>query len=174
MPVFEWTTIAFITRPARQPPFHHNILAPERSVAIAAGWPEDRDNRGSHRRCKMHGAGITADEQFCRFTQRNKFFDCRRDLMHPAARGAQESPPQIFFARTPSHHDRMSIVHEPECQLTVPLRCPTFREPVAARINHDVIGEAGQFLSYRSSSRVSCLKTSFSFPIWIDPQRLQQ
>src|SRR5207249_11095331 len=57
---------------------------------------------------------------------------------------------------------------------SISLRWPTFRRPVASRIDHDVIGKSVEFLSHRSSRRFRRVQRSFGFPIGINTQRFQQ
>src|SRR5262249_32849384 len=170
LPVFKGAVITFVTWSTRKSPFHNDIFTPERTVTIATRRSENSNDGRSYRRGKMHRSGVSTDKQSCRFTQGDELFKRRGNLMDTMSGRSPETSNEVFFAWPPCDDHRMTFIHEPQRQIAEPFRFPTFRAPIAARINHDVVGQARQLLCHRPPSRFSRAKTDFRFPIRINPE----
>src|SRR6266478_1205503 len=136
LPVFEGTFVALVTRPARQPPFHDDIVSPKRSVPIAARRAEYRNDRRPRCSGKMHRTRVPAHKQLCSLAQRDKLFQRRRNFADAISGRADQVAHKALFARTPRYRNGQSVINQPRRELAVsfglrrtsrPLRSTTIR-----------------------------------------------
>src|SRR5262245_14871539 len=82
LPVFEWTSISFVTGTAGSAPLHNIVFPPESSVPVAAGWTANGDDRSTCGWRNMGWASIAANEKPGGFAKRDEFFERRGDFPH--------------------------------------------------------------------------------------------
>src|SRR2546426_3021438 len=173
VPVLEWAMISFVTRTACHPALDNDILASERSIPIAACRPKDSDDGCPGGRRKMRRTGIAADEKPGGFTKRNEFFERGWDLSN-RRRFLFDVRDEFFFIGTRRYDNRQSIADEAHGQFTILFGVPTFRRPVSAWIDQDIVGETAEFSINRMPCFTAGVEGNFNVPIRIDAERFQQ
>ena len=104
LPMFQRASIPLVTGPASEAAFHNNVFSSEWSIAIATRRAENRNDRRSHRRRKMHRARITSDNQSGSFTKSDQLFEICRNLAD-CRRLLFDLSYQTFLVWSPCHHD---------------------------------------------------------------------
>src|SRR5207247_3469190 len=117
----------------------------------------------------MHRPGIASDDQSGSLTKSNQFFEICRNLPD-GRRFLFDLSHQTLLTGPPCHHEREAVIHEPRRKLSISSSVPTFRRPVAAGVDDDVIGQTAEFLCNGAARSVAGLQRDFDIPVGINPK----